>query len=98
MPLEGFVSTEVDTYQSRSWRWRDSCRPRSTPTRADHGAGGIRADLGRHPPERVMASVGFVSTWVDTHQSGGRHQFARRPMLPSMMRRLPLSLPPTSRV
>ncbi len=51
----------------------------------------------------VMAPVGFVPTKVGTYQSGsdictGRYQSARRPMLPSMMRRFSLRSPPSSRV
>ncbi|UID79634.1 hypothetical protein J3U96_04420 [Stenotrophomonas maltophilia] len=64
----GFVPTKVGTYQSRSWQRRESCRPRSTPTRTSHD---IRT---------------------------ARYQSARRPMLPSMMRRFSLRSPPSSRV
>jgi len=82
----GFVPTKVGTYQSS-----------------------VMAPVGFVPTKvgtylsNVMAPVGFVPTKVGTCQSRsdictGRYQSARRPMLPSMMRRFSLRSPPSSRV
>jgi len=82
----GFVPTKVGTYQSSVMA----------------PAGFVPTKIGTYL-SNVMAPVGFVPTKVGTYQSGsdictGRYQSARRPMLPSMMRRFSLRSPPSSRV